>query len=87
MAGCTLISGLAVFLLWGFAQQLTLVFPFAIIYGGFVSQLRFHRVLLRPLTMHRVDGGLQLARPGIRKRLCGQQARAVEHHLGVHLLH
>lgn len=37
MAGCTLVSGLAVFFLWGFAQQLTLVFLFAIIYGGFVS--------------------------------------------------
>ncbi|EPT01090.1 hypothetical protein FOMPIDRAFT_1145477 [Fomitopsis schrenkii] len=37
MAGCTLVSGLAVFFLWGFAQQLTLVFPFAIIYGGFMG--------------------------------------------------
>ncbi|TFY61513.1 hypothetical protein EVJ58_g4474 [Rhodofomes roseus] len=37
MAGSTLLSGLAVFLLWGFAQQLTLVFLFVIIYGGFMG--------------------------------------------------
>ncbi|KZT69303.1 MFS general substrate transporter [Daedalea quercina L-15889] len=37
MASTTLISGLAVFLLWGFARELTLVFLFAVIYGGFMG--------------------------------------------------
>jgi len=37
MAGSTLVSGLAVFLLWGFARELTLVFLFVIIYGGFMG--------------------------------------------------
>ena len=39
MGASTLISGIAVFVLWGFAHMLGMLFAFAVVYGGLVGLL------------------------------------------------
>ena len=63
----TLISGLAVFVLWRFAHTFGVIFAFAVAHGGLVSLLRppsFSGVVQTAHPVPHTDGGLLLDRAG-----------------------